>query len=168
MLERTFTVIEALTLALWVGSLAGFAFIFAPIAFGIVSNVEEFGRVTAAVLGALTLFGTVCGGVAIVAAVVRAKVPSQRASAIARIAIVAVMLVLAQYESRAIVPRMEASLPSLGARATPEALAQARKTFRAEHGVSTWIYGSIFVLGLIAIGLSAAAGSEPRYPRYPR
>ena len=44
MLVRTFTVIEALTLALWVGSLAGFAFVFAPIAFGIVSNVEEFGR----------------------------------------------------------------------------------------------------------------------------
>jgi hypothetical protein len=63
---------------------------------------------------------------------------------------------------------MEASLPSLGARATPQAIAEARKTFRAEHGVSTWVYGSIFVLGLIAIGLSATSHSEPRYSRYPR
>jgi hypothetical protein len=161
MLERTFTVIEALTLALWVGSLAGFAFIFAPIAFGIVSDVEQFGRVTATALRALTVFGGACGGIAIVAALVRASDPSQRTSALARIAIVVAMLVLAQYESRAIVPRMEAALPGLARGAT----AQAQTAFRSKHDASTRVYGSIFLLGLIAIGLSASARPGPRARR---
>jgi len=164
MLERTFTVIEALTLALWVGALAGFAFIFAPIAFGIVSDVEQFGRVTAAVLRALTVFGSACGGIAIVAALVRAADPSQRTPALARVAIVVAMLVLSQYESRAIVPRMEAALPGLAKSTT----AQAHDAFRAEHDASTRVYGSVFLLGLIAIGLSATARPEPRARRYSR
>jgi hypothetical protein len=158
MLERTFTVVEALTLALWVGSLAGFAFIFAPIAFGIVSDVEQFGRVTSAVLRALTVFGGACGGIAIVAAFVRAADPSQRPSALTRIAIVVAMLVLMQYESRAILPRMEAALPGLAKGATM----QAQTTFHSEHDASTRVYGSVFLLGLIAIGLSASARPEPR------
>jgi hypothetical protein len=158
MLERTFTVIEAMTLALWIGALAGFAFVFAPIAFGIVSDVEQFGRVTAAVLRALTPAGSVCGGIAIVAALVRASDPSQRASALARVAIVVTMLALMQYESRAIVPRMEAALPGLARGATP----QAQAAFRAEHDASTRVYGSVFLLGLIAIGLAAVARPEPR------
>jgi hypothetical protein len=161
MLERTFTVIEALTLALWVGSLAGFAFIFAPIAFGIVSDVEQFGRVTATALRALTVFGGACGGIAIVAALVRASDPSQRTSALARVAIVVAMLMLAQYESRAIVPRMEAALPGLAKGAT----ALAQTAFRSEHDASTRVYGSIFLLGLIAIGLSASARPGPRSRR---
>jgi hypothetical protein len=164
MLERTFTVIEALTLALWVGALAGFAFVFAPIAFGIVSDVEQFGRVTAAVLRALTLFGSVCGGIAIVAALVRAADPSQRASALARVAIVVLMLALMQYESHAVVPRMEAALPGLAKGAT----AQAREAFRVEHNASSRVYGSVFLLGLIAIGLAANARPDPRSRLYSR
>ncbi len=157
MLVRTFTVIEALTLALWVGSLAGFAFVFAPIAFGIVTNVEEFGQVTAAVLQALTFLGTMCGGIAIVAALFRASDPAQQGSALLRIVIIVVMIGLAQYEARAIVPRMEAALPGLASGNGPEQLAAARAAFRVVHALSTKIYGAVFLLGVLAVGSSAAA-----------
>jgi polyferredoxin len=156
MIVRTFTVIEAVTLALWVGSLAGFAFVFAPIAFGIVTDVAQFGRVTAGVLYALTTFGTICGALAIVAALVRSGDPAQRRSAFARVIVIAAMIGLAQYEARAVVPRMEAAIPSLAvSSATPQALAEARARFRVEHNASTKIYGTVFLLGILAIGLAA-------------
>ncbi len=162
MIERTFTAIEAVTLALWVGALAGFAFLFAPIAFGIVTDVAQFGSVTAEVLRALTGFGTACGAVAIVAALVRARDPGQRSSALLRIAVVAVMVGLAQYEARSVVPRMEAAIPGLVAHGEPGAIAAARARFRAEHDGSTRIYGSVFLLGILAIVLSAVARPQER------
>jgi len=162
MIERTFTVIEAVTLALWVGALAGFAFVFAPIAFGIVTEVAQFGRVTADVLRALTTLGTICGAVAIACALVRARDDGQRTSALARILIIAIMIGLAQYESRAIVPRMEAAIPGLTGGGTRPEIEAARARFRVEHNGSTKVYGAVFLLGILATALSATARPDYR------
>jgi hypothetical protein len=63
-LDRVLAAIEIPALGLWVGALCGFAFIFAPAAFHIVSDLTQFAALTSANLRALAFVGYACGGIA--------------------------------------------------------------------------------------------------------
>jgi hypothetical protein len=163
MIERTFTVIEALTLALWIGALAGFAFIFAPTAFHIVVNLDQFALLTATVLERLTWLAFICGGLAIVAAIVRARDEAERPLAVIRVLLLIVMLALAWIESAAVIPHMQAVASSFGTslNAIPKTDPRMLR-YDGLHRQSSLIYGALFLLGLVTIALSALARPSAR------
>jgi hypothetical protein len=143
--DRVLAAIEIPALGIWLGTLIGFAFVSAPLAFRIVAplDVARFAALTAATLGALTLWGYVLGGIAIVAALLRAASAGDRTWDAIRIGLVVVALGLATYQQQAIVPQL-ARTADVG---TP--------AYRALHGRSTAVYGGVVLLGLIALVLAA-------------
>lgn len=144
--DRILAAIEIPALGLWLGALCGFAFIFAPIAFRIVAptDVGRFAALTSAILGALAVMGYVCGGVAIVMALWRSRDAGDRIFDFVRATLIAVALALVWFQSRAIVPAMAAVSDVTS------------PAYHALHGRSTLVYGSVVVLGLVAIVMAAA------------
>ena len=145
-LDRILAAIEIPALGLWLGALCGFAFIFAPAAFANVSDITQFATLIAANLRALALFGAVCGGLAILAALARSIDAADRTSDIVRAGLVLVALVLVAYETFAIVPAM-AAIADLH---SPE--------YAALHGRSTQVYGGVVLLAFAALVTSAVRG----------
>jgi hypothetical protein len=151
MLERFIIAVETAVLALWAGAMAGFAFVFAPIAIRIVPQMDTFAALIGAVIRGVGSFGTVCGGIAVVASLARATVPESRKLAVARIALVGVGLVASAYESRAIIPRMEATASLIPGPIDSVAKTDPRRAaYDAEHKNSTRVYGTAFLCVLAA------------------
>jgi hypothetical protein len=158
-MERVFAVIEAVALAVWVGALCAFAFVFAPISFRFVTDLDRFGALIGAVLGTLNVLGYTCGAVALLAVFVRARDDGRlsRASAL-RALIVVAMLAIVVVEAAVVMPAMHAAAASFGgsfAAAAPGDPARAR--YDRLHGVSSALYGVVLVLGFAAIALCTLA-----------
>ncbi len=168
---RTFTVLEALFLALWVGALAAFALLFAPIAFRIVPDMDVFATLIAQVLWALTILGFVCGVLAIVAAAIRARDDAMRPLALLRIVLLVLMLAASAFGALAIVPAMQSTAKTVNGpiNSIPETDPR-RMEYDAQHRESTVVYGFVLLLGLGAVALAAVGRleSRPRYQRYTR
>jgi hypothetical protein len=148
--DRVLAAIEIPALGVWLGALAGFAFVSAPLAFRIVAplDVARFAALTAQSLAALTLWGYVLGAVAIAAALVRAFAAADRTWDLARAALAVVALALATYEQRAIVPAMTATADVR----SPE--------YQALHRRSTQVYGGVVLLVLASLVLAAGRREE--------
>ena len=148
MAERLFAVVEALALALWIGALSAFAFIFAPTAFAIVNDLERFALLTATVIGKLNTLGFACGGIALLAVIARNREDASlgRLSAI-RAAMIVVMLALVFAEGHFVVPAMRA-------------MAIGTEQYGRLHQVSTILYGIVLLLGYVAIALAVLARPE--------
>jgi hypothetical protein len=156
MLERIAIAVEALALALWTGAMAGFAFIFAPIAFRTIGNMTTFGAVTAGVLRALSTFGVVCGVVAIVASLGRSYAPESVRLRGLRNLLVIVAFAATAYEQNAILPRMEATAAQIpGAIDSVPKEDPRRAAYDAEHDASTRVYGLAFLCVAAATALVA-------------
>ncbi len=154
MFERIVTAVEAAVLALWAGAMAGFAFVFAPIAIRIVPEMGTFATLIGAFIRGLSSFGSVCGAIAIVASLVRAVQPEARKLALGRIALVAVGLVASAYETQAIIPRMEATAAQIpGAIDSVPRDDPRRAAYDEEHHQSTRVYGLAFLCVLAAVVL---------------
>ncbi len=163
MSRRWFAVIEAVALALWIGALAGFAFVYAPIAFSVIGDLNLFATLAGRTVRALTLLGFVCGSIAIVAALLRARWASARSLAFARILLVALALALGAYDAYAIVPRMETTLRSVhGSLAAIPKSDPRRVAYDGLHAASSRVYGAALLLGLAAIVISAI-GTMPQH-----
>jgi hypothetical protein len=143
--DRVLAAIEIPALGIWLGALAGFAFVSAPLAFRLVAplDVARFAALTAQSLGVLTIWGYVLGGLAIVAAVLRAVFAGDRVWDFVRVLLVALALGLATYEQRAIVPVMAATTDVHGA------------AYHDLHGRSTQVYGVVGLLALVSLVLAA-------------
>ena len=150
--DRVLAAIEILSLGTWVGALAGFAFVTAPLAFALLAPLSEarFATLTIASLSALTIWGYVFGGMALGVALVRSIDAASRRWDLIRAAIIAVALALATYEQRDIVPQMKA---------TPIASAH----YRALHQRSTRYYGGAMLAAAVALAL-AAGRRDPGRP----
>ena len=154
MFERIVTAVEAAVLALWAGAMAGFAFVFAPIAIRIVPEMGTFATLIGAFIRGLSSFGSACGAIAIVASLVRSVAPEARKLALGRIALVAVGLVASAYETQAIVPRMEATAAQIpGAIDSVPKDDPRRAAYDEEHHQSTRVYGLAFLCVLAAVVL---------------
>jgi hypothetical protein len=151
MFERLLIALEAAVLALWAGAMAGFAFVFAPIAIRIVPEMGTFAALIGAFIRGLSSFGAACGGIAIVASLARAVVPESRALAVGRIALVAVGLSASAYETTAIVPHMEATAAQIpGAIDSVPKDDPRRAAYDEQHRQSTRVYGLAFLCVLAA------------------
>ncbi|MBV9438922.1 MAG: DUF4149 domain-containing protein [Candidatus Eremiobacteraeota bacterium] len=145
-LDRLLAAIEIPALGVWLGALAGFAFVSAPLAFRIVAphDLARFSELTVATLVRLSTWAAVLGAVAIAAAIGRAVQAADRISEAIRILLVAVALALVAYERFGVIPAMRA----LGDPGSP--------AFHALHGRSTVVYGGVLLCVLAAL-VSAAA-----------
>jgi hypothetical protein len=148
--DRVLAAIELPALGVWLGALAGFAFVSAPLAFRIVAPLDaaRFATLTAHTIGALTVWGYVLGGIAIVTGLMRAAAAGDRTWDFVRAALVALALGLATYEQHAIVPQMEATADIHSA------------AYHALHTGSTVVYGGVVLLVLAAMILGAARRDE--------
>jgi hypothetical protein len=154
MIERTLTALEAAVLALWAGAMAGFAFVFAPIAIRIVPQMGTFAALIGAFIRGLSSFGAVCGGIAIAASLARALAPESRKFAAGRIALVAVGLTASAYETTTIIPRMEATAAKIpGAIDSVPKDDPRRAAYDEQHHQSTRVYGLAFLCVLAAVTL---------------
>ena len=138
-MQRIAAVIEIVALGVWVGASAAFAFLFAPLAFGIVGgrNLGAFAALIAHSVDALAAWGEVAGTVAIACALLLRAWP--------RVLLVALALVCVTYETRVIVPAMTA----LGDPASP--------AYHALHARSTQVYGAALLAAAVALILAAAS-----------
>ena len=156
MFERIVTAIETTVLGLWAGSMAGFAFIFAPIAITWVPQMDTFASLIAATIRGIGSFGALCGGIAIVASLVRIAGAGSRGLALVRIGLVVVALAASAYESQTIIPRMEATAAQI-----PGPIDSVRRTdprrvaYDAEHTSSSRVYGAAFLCVVTALSLAA-------------
>ncbi len=135
--------IEIPALGLWLGALCGFAFVFAPAAFRLVTDLTQFAALTSANLRTLATVGYACGGVTIVVALLRSREAADRTNDIVRAALVLVALGFITYEMLAIVPAM-AAIPDYRSDA-----------YHQLHGQSTGIYGCAVLAALAALVLAA-------------
>jgi hypothetical protein len=142
-LDRVLAAIEIPTLGIWLGALCGFAFIFAPAAFHIVSDLTQFAALTSANLRALAVLGYVCGGLTIVLALIRSREAADRTNDIVRAGCVAVALGFLGWETAIVVPAMAAE---------PDFQSAA---YHALHATSTKIYGAAVVFIAAALVLAA-------------
>jgi hypothetical protein len=145
-LDRILAAVEIPAIGLWLGALCGFAFIFAPAAFRLVSDVTQFASLTAANLRVLTYVGAACGILAIVVALVRSFDAADRTNDILRAALILIALLLVAYEAYAVVPAMTAITDVH----SPE--------FAELHRRSTQVYGGVVVLALAALIMAAVRG----------
>jgi hypothetical protein len=145
-LDRFLAAVEIPAIGLWLGALCGFAFIFAPNAFHLVPDVSQFASLTEANLRELALVGAVCGGVAIVIALIRSLDASDRTSDLVRALLLLVALGLVGYETLTIVPAMTA-MTDLHSPA-----------FEDLHAQSSRVYGGVVVLALVALVMAAVRG----------
>lgn len=145
-LDRILAAVEIPAIGLWLGALCGFAFIFAPAAFRLVPDVTQFSSLTASNLRALGVVGAICGGLAIVVALIRSLDASDRTSDIVRAALILVALILVGYDTFAIVPAV-AAVTNVH---SPE--------FAELHHRSTQVYGGVVVLTFVALVMAAVRG----------
>ena len=144
--DRVLAAIEIPALGIWLGALTGFAFVSAPLAFRIVAplDVARFAALTAQTIGALTVWGYVLGGLAIVAGLLRAVTAGDRTWDFARAALIGIALGLATYEQRAIVPEMAVASDVRS------------PAYHALHQRSTQVYGGVVLLIFVALVAAAA------------
>ena len=143
--DRVLAAIEIPALGIWLGALAGFAFVSAPLAFRIVAplDVTRFATLVAQSLTTLTTWGYVLGGIAMIAAILRAVFAGDRIWDFVRVLLIIFALGLATYDERAIVPAMTA---------TTDVRSPA---YHDLHDRSTQVYGGVVLLTLVALVLSA-------------
>ncbi|MBD5654675.1 MAG: DUF4149 domain-containing protein [Candidatus Eremiobacteraeota bacterium] len=154
MVERIVTAIEAAVLGLWAGAMAGFAFVFAPVAFRAVTRMDTFATLIANAIRGVGSFGAVCGAVAIVAALIRSTAPKARPLAVARIALVAVAFAASRYETAAIIPRMEATAAQIAGPIDSVPKSDPRRiAYGEQHQASSRVYGAAFLCVLAALVL---------------
>ena len=162
MIDRILTALEAAVIALWAGAMAGFAFVFAPIAIRIVPEMGTFAALIGAFIRGLSSFGAACGGIAIAAAALRALAPEGRKLAVARIALVAVGLVASGYETTTIIPRMEATAAQIpGAIDSVPKDDPRRAAYDEQHHQSTRVYGLAFLCVFAAVMLAPFGRRRP-------
>jgi hypothetical protein len=161
MRDRLSAAIESLALALWIGALAGFAFVFAPIAFHTVTNSNEFASLIGAVLTRLGVAGAACGIVATAAALLRGS-PSR--SAAIRAVLYACMIGLSVYVTAGVIPHMEATAAALGAPITSIAKGDPRRVrYDALHAASSRLYSLVLLMGTAAIVMAAVEREGRRF-----
>jgi len=147
-----------LALVLWLGGLMFFAFVVAPTVFhpGILPTRDLAGNVVNRSLGILNIMGLVCGVVFVIASMIYSKLTAGSAQAFAPShVLVYLMLILTLIAQFGVAPRMAALRTNMGVIDNlPETDAR-RIEFNNLHHWSTRLGGSILILGLGVLLLTA-------------
>ena len=147
-----------LSLVLWIGGLIFFAFVLAPTAFQVLPSTHLAGNVVGRALGKLHWIGIISAIVYLVSSMLYSRISQGTPHAFAiRHVVIVLMLALTLISQFWIIPRMDALRASVGDFASVPLTDPARVQFDALHVWSTRVEGSVLVLGLIAVYLTASA-----------
>lgn len=139
MLFNILSVVRIVLLGLWVGAMAGFAFLFAPTAFAHIGPTPAFASTIAASVRAIALAGYVLGGFAI-AITLLLREPGRHKLFLVLSVVVAFLCTI--IETQAIVPKMDTT-PLLSA------------AYESLHRMSSGVYSAVLVFALLAFVLSS-------------
>lgn len=153
-------VLQYLTLAFWIGGMAGFMFIFSPMAFRQLPSKAMAGGVTGAVLPRLDVISLVSSGIMLVVTILQAIDGGGRAIDVGRVALVVAMLALTIFGATTVRSRLAAVRSRLpGEIDEADAGDPNRKEYRRWHGISMLAFLLVVLLGALLIALTAL-----RYP----
>lgn len=164
MMEKILRALRLLAMVAWVGGLAFFAFVLAPIAFQQLSSPHEAGLVVGGTLHVLHWIGLIGGGIFCIATALlwlRAEVPA-RAGFAAETALTLVMLAVTAYSQFSILPAMEQDRALAGGEIETAAMTDpARQDFERLHTLSERLEGLVFFCGL---GVVLFLARESQWP----
>jgi hypothetical protein len=156
--------LRLLAIVLWVGGIAFFAFVLAPVAFHLLPSAHEAGIVVGGTLRVLHIIGLVCGFVFIgaTAVLLRHSAPNVKGRYGAQILVVAVMLAATAYLQANVLPNMERDRTQAGGAIETAPLTDpARIHFEKLHKRSEQVEGGIFFCGLGMVLLMARESLPP-------
>ena len=146
-----------LSLVVWIGGLIFFAFVLAPTAFQVLPNTHLAGNVVGRSLGKLHWLAIVSGIIFLISSLLYSRLTDGSAHAFAlRHVFIIVMLALTLFSQYWIIPRMDSLRASVGDFASVPLTDPARAQFDALHVWSTRVEGTVLVLGLVAVYLTAS------------
>ncbi len=164
MFERILRALRLLAMTAWVGGLAFFAFVVAPVAFGRLPSAHDAGLVVGGSLSILHWIGLV-GGVLFCLATAtlwfRAEVPARVGFAIEMV-LAGIMLAVTAYSQFQILPSMERDrIAAGGAIETADISSPARIDFERLHVWSERLEGLVLLCG---IGVVLVLARESQWP----
>lgn len=164
MIEKILRALRLLAMVAWVGGLAFFAFVVAPVAFQRLASPHEAGLVVGGTLRILHSIGLIGGAVFCAATWIlwlRAEVPA-RAGFAAETALTLVMLAITAYSQFSVLPAMERDRAAAGGDIDAAALTDpARQDFERLHVLSERLEGLVFFCGL---GVVLFLARESQWP----
>jgi len=145
--------VQFLALGTWLGSIIYFSFAVAPALFSALSSRDQSGAVVGIALGRLHHLGVIAGILYLVAAIGLARSPRVLVQPAALAVIV--MLLLTVVSQHYVIPRMaQLRTQMVSVDATPPEN-PLRAEFDRLHKISVRLEGSVLLLGLIALFLTA-------------
>jgi hypothetical protein len=139
-------VLRSMAFGLWVGSMAAFAFVFAPIAFGQFGATPHFAAVIAQTVTAITRLGYGCAAVIVASASIEWR--TRRLSIVPAI-LALLMCGLGYYEVHVVVAQM---------RGTP----LQTPAYAALHARSSAVYSIILAAGVVGWAIAAWPSEQHR------
>jgi uncharacterized membrane protein len=145
-----------LTLIVWIGGLIFFAFVVAPTAFSVLPSRHMAGTIVGRSLGALHWMGMISGVLFLASSMLYSHLSKGTAHVFAgRNVLICLMLGLTLISQFGIIPRMDTLRASIGEIDSVPPDNPARMQFDALHVWSTRVEGGVFLLGLVAVYLTA-------------
>jgi len=153
-----------LSLVVWIGGLIFFAFVLAPTAFQVLPDTHLAGNIVGRALGKLHWIAILSAIVFLLSSLLYSRFTTGTAHVFAmRHILVVLMLGLTLFSHYSIIPRMDTLRAEAGDFAKIPLDNPARVQFDALHVWSTRVEGSVLLLGLVAIYLTASAlAASPR------
>jgi uncharacterized membrane protein len=163
-LEKILRALRLLAMVAWVGGLAFFAFVLAPVAFHRLASPHQAGLVVGGTLEILHWIGLIGGVVFYVATGIlwlRAEVPARVGFAI-EMALTGVMLAVTAYSQFRILPAMERDRVQAGGEIEMADIANpARVDFERLHPLSERLEGLVLLCG---VGVVLVLARESQWP----
>ncbi len=151
-----------LSLVVWVGGIAFFAFVVAPVAFGRLGSAHEAGLVVGGTLRVLHLLGLGCSAVFLGLTLTRVGRGPSRRLLLAECGLVLAMALLTSYSQFGVLPRMEAYRAEAGGDVgAVDATQPARVEFERLHRRSERVEGAVLFGGLTVLAMVAGEGRGP-------
>jgi len=145
-----------LSLIVWLGGLIFFAFVVAPAAFAVLPTRHLAGNMVGRTLGILHWMGIFSGVTFFAISLMYAHLSKGTPQIFAaRNLLIVLMLVLTLISQFGIIPRMDTLRASMGEIDSVPPDNPARVQFDALHVWSTRVEGSVFLLGLVVVYLTA-------------
>lgn len=164
MFERVLRAVRLLAMTAWVGGLAFFAFVVAPVAFHRLPSAHEAGLVVGGTLVILHWIGLIGGALFCLATATlwfRAEVPARVGFALEMV-LAGIMLIVTAYSQFRILPAMEQDrIAAGGAIETADVSSPARIDFERLHVLSERLEGLVFFCG---VGVILVLARESQWP----
>lgn len=159
-MRTLFELVYRLALALWIGSLAFFSFVVAPILFRSLEPAAA-GEVAGAILTRYGHLAVACGALAALAAIALARLDPERSGRRRNALIVTAMIILTVYAGQVIAPathelRLAMHEPGLSRSAT----ADRRAAFDRMHRRAVVVAGGVLLLGGVLFAVEARAAAQ--------